>query len=129
MDEPVFWGRAGVSWSREGYVLVAPLWVEERALYECEKALRQAVVDALAEQPSVSLAFSPMVVERTEASTSSNPGVLEITTPKMISAAAASKLRKSVTLLLRNAMAETQRLIEADEVALNDLLAALYNDE
>jgi hypothetical protein len=129
MDEPVFWGRAQISWSREGYVLRAPLWVEERALYECEEALRQAVVDALAEQSSVSLGFSPMVVERTEASSSSNPGELEITTPKMISAAAARRLRKSLTLLLRNAIAEAERLKDADESAANDLLAALYGDE
>ena len=66
-----------------------------------------------------------MVVTRTETINDSSPGELEIVTRDMITPAEAVKLRASVTLLLRNAIAATQSRIEADEEAAKALQEAL----
>jgi len=128
-SEPVFWGRAGLGWSREGYIARFPLWVEERALYECEDELRQAITDVLKAQETVVVGLKPMVVTRTDSSTNAEPGELEIVTPKMIEPAEAVEMKRVVTPLLQSAMEATDRLIDADNKAADALRDALRQPE
>jgi hypothetical protein len=127
--EPVFWGRAGLGWSREGYIARFPLWVEERAVYECEDELRQAIADALESQETVTVGLKPMMVTRTESSSNAEPGELEIVTPKMIEPAEAAHMKQAVTSLLLSAMEATDRLIETDNKASDALRDALRKSE
>jgi hypothetical protein len=128
-SEPVFWGRAGIGWSREGYILRFPLWVEERALYECEDELRQAIADALEAQETVTIGLKPMVVTRTDSSANAEPGELEVQTPKMIKPAEGVAMKQAVTALLLSAMETTDRFIKEDNQAADALREALRQPE
>ena len=113
--DPVFWGRAGVGWSREGYIVRFPLWVEERALFECEDELRQMIADVLAEHESVAVGLKPSVVTRTETSHDAEPGELEIVTARMFSPDDAVALKQNVTPFLERALQSSGRLVQIDE--------------
>jgi hypothetical protein len=128
-SDPVFWGRAGLGWSREGYIARFPLWVEERALYECEDELRQAIADALEAHETVTVGLKPMVVTRTESSSNAEPGQLEIVTQEMIEPAEAVAMKRTVTPLLASAMEATDRLIEDDNKAAEAFREALRQPE
>jgi hypothetical protein len=115
--DPIFWGRAGVGWSRDGYIARFPLWVEERALSECEEELRQVIADVLNQHDSVTVGLKPSVVTRTETSHDAEPGELEILTARMLSPDDAQALKETVTPFLESAMQSSNRLIQIDEAA------------
>lgn len=122
MADLVWWSRAQLTWSRSGYVASFALWVEERALLECEDELRQVIADALEEQEVVTVGLKPMVQSKGEAP---EHGWLEIVTPAMINPAEALTMKRSVTQFLTSAVEATNQLVEADEAAAQELRAAL----
>ncbi len=125
-SEPVFWGRMRITWSPGGdYIMRFPLWVEERALHECENELKQAIEDALEDTTVIAIESEPMVVTRTEGSTNAEPGELEIVTLGMIDPDEAVEMKRAVTPLLQSAIEATDRLIEADNEAAEALREAL----
>lgn len=129
MTDPVFWGRAGLGWSREGYIARFPLWVEERALYECEDDLIRTIDDALEAHSTVTVGLKAMVVTRTESSTDAEPGQLEIVTQELIAPGEAVVMKQAVTQLLISAMEATDRLVEQDDKAAEALKEALRQPE
>jgi len=121
-SEPVWWGRAQLSWSSDGYVARFALWVEERALLECEDELRQLIADSLEGQQVVKVGLSPMVKEPNAAP---EHGWLEIVTPTMLNPAEAVAMKRALTPFLLSAIEATNQVAEADEAAAKELRAAL----
>ncbi len=129
MSEPVQWGRSGMGWSREGYILSVTLWVQERALHESHAELERAVEDALAEFEVVLVRTSPMEIKRDSSGTQSDPGELEIVTRRMMTPDAAVPMREAVSKVLRDAIEETDRRAEADDAAAKLVLEALRRSD
>lgn len=121
-DEPIWWGRAQLTWSRDGYVASFALWVQKRALLDCEDELRQLIADSLAGQQVVAIEIESMVKSPNEAP---EHGWLKIVTPTMIGPAEAVAMRRAVTPFLQSVIEATNRLVESDEAAADELRKAL----
>jgi lactate dehydrogenase-like 2-hydroxyacid dehydrogenase len=105
-----------------GYVTRFALWVDDRALFECEDELRQLIADSLEAQQVVEVGLEPMTREPNQAP---DHGWLKIVTPTMINPAEALAMKQSVTAFLLSAIEQTQELVKADEAAAAELRAAL----
>ncbi|MDX6626963.1 MAG: hypothetical protein QOE56_1952 [Solirubrobacterales bacterium] len=114
-----------MNWSPEGYVLRAPIWAQERPLDESRSELREAIDGALGEFAVVSVSVSPMEVTHSDTGADSDPGVLAITTLRMISPEAAGALRESVSKVLTDAVDEADRGEKADQAAWESVKQAL----
>ena len=115
-----------MGWSRDGYTFVTALRIEERALYECEEDLRQAIEDCLGQENRlVRLRTKPQDIHHTETSAQAEPGELEIVTARIMGPNEGRLLRESVDGLLEKAVASTAQAIERDEAAATALRAAI----
>lgn len=125
MSDPVQWSRAQLSWSSHGYVLRAPIRLEERAAHECRAELASAIRAVLVGHDVVSITASPMEITRSATGASSEPGELEIVTSRMIDSEEAVELRDAVLQVLRSAVEETDRVAGEDKQSADLILAAL----
>lgn len=126
MDDPVQWGKANITWSREdGYTLRLALWADNRALSLREDKLVEVIKVALPGRTQVAVSIFPMEVERGSEGSSADPGEIAISTETMISLSEAARLREGITETLRGAVAEAERVIAEDEASAKSVLSIL----
>jgi hypothetical protein len=116
VSDLIQWSKADLRWTPDGYVLRAPIGIDERTACESLDDLETVIRDALAERQVVSISVTPA---------DSAPGELEITTRQMIDSTEAVELREAVLRVFQYAVDETDRAAKDDEQAVKFVLAAL----
>jgi hypothetical protein len=127
MIDPVKWKRAKLSWTSHGYVLEAPLRVDDRVVHEATEQLEQTVAEILDSFGFISLQASGWDAHADAVGIESPPSKLQIVTREVPSPEAAAQLREAVSTLMRDAAGRSRRAAGAEEPSMQGALEALWD--
>jgi hypothetical protein len=125
MIDPVKWDRAKLAWTSNGYVLEAPLRVDDRVVHEAAKQLEPTVAEILDSFGFIAVRACGWDARADALGIESPPSKLEIIIREVPSPEAMARLRDAVSTLMRNAVERSRQANEAEEPLVQGALAAL----